>query len=183
MELPGVSSELVESLIEQGFLSYEDIAVLTPAELCDMGGMDEDTASEMIAFADQEAERAEREPKPPKQRESTSQSGSHPAPPVVIPSTAAERFDSLFAPEPAAGPEGEVVGELPPAGEGLGEEVYTEVEGDIEEPFSETGEGEVALPPVEEEAHESMPAGEEAEEKGPAPAPAGEAVQESTTGG
>ncbi|MFO0877373.1 MAG: transcription termination factor NusA [Gemmataceae bacterium] len=86
-QMPGVTQELVEALIEQGFLSYEDVAVLTPAELCEMGGMDEDTALDMIAYADEESQRTEKDAKPGKPREST-----------AVP-TAAERFDSLFAPQ------------------------------------------------------------------------------------
>ena len=45
MELPGITPELVEVLIEGGFLSCEDVAVLTPTELTEMGGLDEDTAA------------------------------------------------------------------------------------------------------------------------------------------
>ncbi len=125
--LPGATPELVEALIEQGFLSFEDIAVLTPAELIDMGGMDEDTAAEMIAYADEEAERQEREPKaPPKPREAAALGGT-PAPAAT---TAAERFDSLFAPaEPAAEIEAAPEGEAPPIEEGtLPEEVYAAAE-------------------------------------------------------
>lgn len=96
-ELPGVTQELVEVLIEQGFLSFEDIAVLTPQELCDMGGMDEDTAMEMIAYADEAAERGEKEGKTGKTRESGAGSSQATAP------TAAERFHSLFPEQPSAG--------------------------------------------------------------------------------
>src|SRR5205085_5861840 len=42
LSLPGCTPELVEVLIEEGFLSCEDIAVLTPQEMMEMGGMDED---------------------------------------------------------------------------------------------------------------------------------------------
>jgi len=52
MELPGMTPELVEGLIEGGFLSCEDVAVLTPTELSEMGGLDEDTCGEIIAYAD-----------------------------------------------------------------------------------------------------------------------------------
>src|SRR5436305_9637294 len=64
-----MSPELVELLIEEGFLSYEDIAVLTPAELMEMGGMEEDVAAEMIAAADDEGTRVDREARLGKPRE------------------------------------------------------------------------------------------------------------------
>ncbi len=90
MEMPGVQPELVEALIEQGFLSFEDIAVLTPAELSEMGGIDEESAAEMIAYADEASQEAERAPKTPKPTREA---------PVLAPvtkPTAEERLDSLF---------------------------------------------------------------------------------------
>jgi N utilization substance protein A len=89
-------------LIEEGFLSCEDIAVLTPAEMCAMGGMDEDTAAEMIAFADEEAARLEKEARLGKPRESAQVATPAPAPaqPAEAPSSGRKAFDSLFAPLP-----------------------------------------------------------------------------------
>jgi N utilization substance protein A len=198
LELPGVAPELVEVLIEQGFLSYEDIAVLTPAELCEMGGMDEDTAIEMIAYADEAAEQVEKEARTgAKPREATAQPTGH-APAATPPPTAAERFDSLFAPEPAAAEGGEAAA-APPAGEeGLAEEVYAEGPGALEEPLPAVEEEstlayEAEAPPADEaEAAPAPVAGElapprAAEQAGEAPAegsaPAGEAVRESPAGG
>src|SRR5205085_7824720 len=80
--LPEMFPELVEVLIEEGFLSYEDIAVLTPAELMEMGGMDEDTAAEMIAGADEEGTRVDREARLGKPREAAQPSAAAPVAPV-----------------------------------------------------------------------------------------------------
>src|SRR5262245_21546815 len=64
MSLPGMDDDMTAGLaavlIDQGFLSFEDIAVLTPAELVEMGVPDEDIAAEMVAFADEEASRLEK---------------------------------------------------------------------------------------------------------------------------
>jgi N utilization substance protein A len=122
-QLPGAQPELIEVLIEQGFLSFDDIAVLTPAELCAMGGMDEENALEMIAFADEEASRAEKEPKLAKPREAGAGAASQPA---QTPATAAERFDSLFTQTEA--PEGEAppLDEEVPLGEATDSEAFAD---------------------------------------------------------
>jgi N utilization substance protein A len=101
--LPGMSPELVEVLIEEGFLSYEDIAVLTPAELMEMGGMEEAVAAEMIAAADDEGTRVDREARLGKPREAAQASAAPAAAvqPVSPQEEARKAFDSLFA-EPAA---------------------------------------------------------------------------------
>jgi N utilization substance protein A len=107
-QLPGVQPELVDVLIEEGFLSYEDVAVLTPAELCEMGGMDEETAADMIAFADEEAQEMQSEGKPSKTREQAAgAAGGAPAPRQEAPVTGRQAFENLFAsvprlPEPPA---------------------------------------------------------------------------------
>jgi N utilization substance protein A len=108
-QLPGAQPELVDVLIEEGFLSYEDVAVLTPAELCEMGGMDEDTAADMIAFADDEAQEVERVGKPAKTREQMAGAATGGPPPSrpEAPATGRQAFENLFAsaprtPEPSA---------------------------------------------------------------------------------
>jgi N utilization substance protein A len=65
-QLPGMTDDLINTLIEEGFLSCEDVAVLTPAELFEMGGLDEDTSLELIAIADEIGQATSKEPKPPK---------------------------------------------------------------------------------------------------------------------
>src|SRR5438132_944554 len=58
-QLPGVSTELVEAFIEEGFLSYDDLTFLEPAQLAELAGVSEDQAEEMIAFAEEGSERVE----------------------------------------------------------------------------------------------------------------------------
>src|SRR5262249_19865578 len=60
-QIPGVSEELVEAFIEEGFLSYDDLTYLEPAQLAELAGIAEDQAEEMIAFAEEAAERVEQE--------------------------------------------------------------------------------------------------------------------------
>jgi N utilization substance protein A len=60
-QIPGVTDELVEAFIEEGFLSYDDLTFLEPAQLAELAGVTEDQAEEMIAFSEEAAERVEEE--------------------------------------------------------------------------------------------------------------------------
>jgi N utilization substance protein A len=68
-QIPGVSDELVEVFIEEGFLSYDDLTFLEPAQLAELAGCAEDQAEEMIAFAEDAAARVEEEAKAAKAAE------------------------------------------------------------------------------------------------------------------
>src|SRR5262245_24014658 len=58
-QLPGMTSEMVEALIVEGFLSYTDLTFLDAAGLMEIIPVDEETADEMIACAEEWAEEAE----------------------------------------------------------------------------------------------------------------------------
>src|SRR5437588_794208 len=60
-QLPHVQDPLVEVFIEEGFLSYDDLTFLEPAQLGELAGVTEEQAEEMIAFAEESAERVEEE--------------------------------------------------------------------------------------------------------------------------
>jgi transcription termination/antitermination protein NusA len=59
--IPGMSSELVEAFITEGFLSFDDLTFMEPAELAELGGIDEEFAMVIIEFAENESARLERE--------------------------------------------------------------------------------------------------------------------------
>lgn len=61
LQIPGVTEELVERFIEEGFLSFDDLTFVEAAELAEMAGTDEDLAQEIIDFAEEAAERVEEE--------------------------------------------------------------------------------------------------------------------------
>jgi N utilization substance protein A len=139
--LPGMFPELVEVLIEEGFLSYEDIAVLTTAELMEMGGMDEDIAADMIAYADEEGSRMEKEARLGKPREAAGAGTAPSTLPLPPPDAQAEAskgrqaFENLFAtPAPAA--------EEVPVGD-------DQIEGVVEPAGEEAALGELTEVPVE----------------------------------
>jgi len=105
MALDGMPADLMVALIEAGFLSCEDVAVLTPAELIELGAPEEDTGADLIAYADEAASQAPAGPKGGKGRDSGRGAGQ---------SSARTKFDNLFtAPE-----EGAATGEGVPPQEG-----------------------------------------------------------------
>jgi transcription termination/antitermination protein NusA len=60
-QIPNVTDEMVERFIEEGFLSYNDLTFLEPAELGELSGIDEDAAMDLIDFAEERAEQVEEE--------------------------------------------------------------------------------------------------------------------------
>lgn len=57
--LEGVSDELAERLVGEGFLSYDDLSVIEPEDLMEMGELTQEQAAQIIEQAEQKAEEAE----------------------------------------------------------------------------------------------------------------------------
>ena len=57
--LDGVEVELAERLVEEGFLSYDDLSIIEPDALMEMGGMSEEQVDIVVAQAEEKAEVAE----------------------------------------------------------------------------------------------------------------------------
>jgi N utilization substance protein A len=160
--VPGVTEEMVEVLIEEGFLSYDDITFLEPIELAELVNIDEDSAEDIIAFAEEAAETVEAE-----EQESRSKP-REPAAPVLTPAQKAEKLLS-GGPLPPAAPTVSESGRA--AFESLfapAAQAPAETEAPVEEaPVSE---------PAPEPAPEQAPAEQSAVEvpsEAPAPAPEG----------
>ena len=60
-ETPGVSADLAESLVAQGFLSFDDLSVIEPDQLAEMGGLTEEQCDVVVEYAERESERLEQE--------------------------------------------------------------------------------------------------------------------------
>jgi N utilization substance protein A len=60
-QIPGVTEEMAEAFIEEGFLSYDDLTFMEPAQLGELAGISEDEAEDIIAFAEEAAERVSEE--------------------------------------------------------------------------------------------------------------------------
>ena len=56
LQVPGVTPEMVEAFIEEGFLSYADLTFMEPSQLAEVAGVTEDVAEEWIAYAEEAAE-------------------------------------------------------------------------------------------------------------------------------
>jgi N utilization substance protein A len=57
--IEGVQQELAERLVEEGFLSYDDLSIIEPDALMEMGGLTEEQVDEIVAQAEERAEEAE----------------------------------------------------------------------------------------------------------------------------
>ncbi|HMC67020.1 MAG TPA: transcription termination factor NusA [Gemmataceae bacterium] len=101
-QIPNITSELVEAFIEEGFLSYDDLTFLEPAQLAELAGLTEEQAEEVIAFAEEGSERVEEETRLAKEAEAVARAQA-PAEPAARASAAPTAAD-LFAAEGAATP-------------------------------------------------------------------------------
>jgi transcription termination/antitermination protein NusA len=58
--LEGVDEDLASGLVEQGYLSYDDLSVIEPDDLMKMGGLTEEQVERIVEQAERKAEEAER---------------------------------------------------------------------------------------------------------------------------
>jgi N utilization substance protein A len=58
-QLEGVNEELAQALVEQGYLSYDDLSVIEPDALMEMGGLTAEQVDRIVEQAEQRAEVAE----------------------------------------------------------------------------------------------------------------------------
>ncbi|MCH7686703.1 MAG: transcription termination factor NusA [Planctomycetes bacterium] len=59
--IPEVSDELAESLVEQGFFTFDDLSVIEPDQLAELGGLTSEECDVIVEFADKESARIEAE--------------------------------------------------------------------------------------------------------------------------
>lgn len=60
-EVPGCNAELAENLVAQGFLSFDDLSVIEPDQLAELGGLTEEQCEVIVASAERESVRLEAE--------------------------------------------------------------------------------------------------------------------------
>lgn len=60
MELEGMTDDLAQRLVEQGYLSYDDLSVIEPEALMEMGGMSAEQVDAIVEQADERALAAEK---------------------------------------------------------------------------------------------------------------------------
>jgi N utilization substance protein A len=100
--LPNVTSEMVEGFIEEGFLSYEDITYMEPAQLAEMTGLTEGQAEDLVAFAEEAAEQVEQEKLAQQELAASQEDDEDAVPtPMAVAKPKVSEFDSLFSDSPA----------------------------------------------------------------------------------
>ncbi|MAT15665.1 MAG: transcription termination factor NusA [Planctomyces sp.] len=57
VQAPHVNEELAENLVAQGFFTFDDLSIIEPDQLAEMGGLTEEQCDEIIDYADEESER------------------------------------------------------------------------------------------------------------------------------
>jgi transcription termination/antitermination protein NusA len=60
MELEGMTEDLAQRLVEQGYLSYDDLSLIEPEYLMEMGGISSDDVDLIVSQADDKVEAAEK---------------------------------------------------------------------------------------------------------------------------
>lgn len=58
-QLEGMTIELAEKLVEEGFLSYDDLSIIEPDDLMEMGSLSEESVNRIVEQAEERAEAAE----------------------------------------------------------------------------------------------------------------------------
>lgn len=75
MTLPHMTEDLAQRLVEQGYLSYDDLSVIEPDALMQMSGLTEEQIDEMVSEAEIKAEEQERAELEEKRRQKEQQYG------------------------------------------------------------------------------------------------------------
>jgi len=157
-EIPGVTPEMLEAFITEGFLSYRDLTFFEPADLAEMSGVDVDTAEEIIEYAEERADavEAEEEVRIRDEREANRQAKLAGLP-YGPGASAKQEFDKLFS-SPTAATEAEtpVTDEVPAEGEPAIEADEAATDEEIEAPDEPV----VEEPATADPANDEVPAEE-----------------------
>ena len=70
-----LNAELAQALVEQGYLSYDDLSVIEPDVLMEMGGLTAEQVERIVEQADQRAEEAEEAAAAERRRQRESRQG------------------------------------------------------------------------------------------------------------
>lgn len=97
--IPEVTAELAENLVSQGFFTFDDLSVIEPDQLAEIGGLSDEDCDKIVEYADRESQRLEAEEKiaaelkkqsagqgdAPKPKVATSAEASAPQEPETVP--------------------------------------------------------------------------------------------------
>lgn len=98
-EIPHNTGDLSENLVAQGFFTFDELSVIEPDQLAELGGLTPEQCEEIVDFADEMALRAEEQDRLDRERR---KSGDRAAPPVVVESSSQAEDDVEDDDEPSA---------------------------------------------------------------------------------
>lgn len=163
--IPNVPDELAENLVAQGFFTFDDLSIIEPDHLAELGGgLSAERCDEIIAFADEEAARLEEQTKQEKQQREERR--------MALAEEDQEKHPRRrFTTPPVAGGEttaaSTAVTEEAASEETATEGATSQEEAAPEEAVTETSsEGEESAAPVVSQGGESLPEAAEGEEAG-----------------
>ena len=61
--IPEVTAELAENLVSQGFFTFDDLSVIEPDQLAEIGGLSDEDCDKIVEYADRESQGLEAEEK------------------------------------------------------------------------------------------------------------------------
>jgi N utilization substance protein A len=59
-QIPGITEEIAQTLVEQGYLSYDDLSVIEPDQFAEMAGLTVEQVDQIVEIAESRAEEAEK---------------------------------------------------------------------------------------------------------------------------
>jgi N utilization substance protein A len=103
MQIEGMTEELAQRLVEQGYLSYDDLSVIEPDALMEMGSMTQEQVDAIVAQAEVLAEQAEKAADDERRRKKAEDAAAADAPASAAapPAAPAAASEAIPAAEPA----------------------------------------------------------------------------------
>ncbi len=86
--IPEVTAELAENLVSQGFFTFDDLSVIEPDQLAEIGGLSDEDCDKIVEYADRESQRLEAEEKIAAELKKQSAGQGEPPKPKVAPPVA-----------------------------------------------------------------------------------------------
>ncbi|MDX1945462.1 MAG: transcription termination factor NusA [Pirellulaceae bacterium] len=87
-QIEGMTEELAQRLVEQGYLSYDDLSVIEPDQLMEMGGLTEEQVDHIVTQADVLAQAAEKVADEEKRRRKEEEAAAASGKPIADKATA-----------------------------------------------------------------------------------------------
>ena len=163
----GVEAELAENLVSQGFFSFYDLSVIEPDELAELGGLTAEQCDTIVAYADVEAEKAEKAEEKRKSEEAQlraiereQQAAAAAAPPAPV-EVIAETVED-------APPETDVAADVEAVKDEAGDEAASAEDASVEEPAAVKEAGEAEAADTDDTDDTAKASGEELAEPAPA---------------